>query len=322
MRHLVTGGAGFIGSHLCDRLLKDPKNEVICLDNLFTSRRTNIESLIHRDRFEFVRHDVCDPFHFEVDQIWHLACPASPVHYQRNSVRTIRTCVEGTTNALELARKVNARIFIASTSEVYGDPLEHPQKESYFGNVNTLGPRSCYDEGKRCAEALAFSYMQQYATDVRIARIFNCYGPRMAVDDGRVVSSFICAALRGEPLPIFGDGQQTRSFIFVENLVDGICRLMKLNHCSLPVNLGNPCEFTIKELAEEVRALFARMFRGDREVKFQYLALPKDDPTRRKPDITRAKELLDWDENLFRPLDEGLAITAEYFIRSGVKKEN
>lgn len=300
-RILVTGGAGFLGSHLCERLAK-AGNYVICLDNFFTGRRETVAHL-PVDQVEVVRHDVCDPFHFEVDEIYHLACPASPVHYQRNPARTVKTAVIGTANALDCARDTGAKIFIASTSEVYGDPLEHPQTESYWGNVNPIGPRANYDEGKRCGETLAVSYLRQYSTQVRIARIFNCYGPRMLEDDGRVVSSFVCQALRNDPLTVFGDGTQTRSFIFVDDLIDGFLKLMDAGYVE-PVNLGNPNEFTVLELAEKVIAMVG-------QGRVEYRQLPKDDPARRKPDITRAKRLLNWEPKV--SLSDGLAKTIEYF---------
>jgi UDP-glucuronate decarboxylase len=316
VRHLITGGAGFLGSHLADRLIAQG-DEVIALDNFFTGSRRNVAHLLDHPRFELVRGDVCNPFHFEVDRIFHLACPASPIHYQRNPARTIETGVLGTLHALELARNVGARVFIASTSEVYGDPTQHPQTEAYWGNVNPIGPRACYDEAKRCGEALAASWAAQYGVEVRIARIFNTYGPRMAENDGRVVSNFICQALRGEPLTVFGDGSQTRSFCYVDDLIEGFLRLMESesahddthkSECpgcnrGWPVNLGNPGEFTMKELADLVIAKI-----GGNVV---YRQLPKDDPTRRRPDITRARELLGWEPRV--QLAEGLARTIEYF---------
>jgi UDP-glucuronate decarboxylase len=304
-RVLVTGGAGFLGSHLCQRLLADG-NEVICLDNLFTGSRANIDALLDNHRFELVRHDVCEPLNLEVDEIYHLACPASPVHYQRNPVRTIRTCVQGTLNVLDLARDVHARVLIASTSEVYGDPQTHPQVESYWGNVNPIGPRACYDEGKRCAEALAVSYARQYGVGVRIARIFNTYGPRMLEDDGRVVSNFIVQCLRGRSITIFGKGQQTRSFCYVDDLIEGFTRLMA-SAIEEPVNLGNPGEFTILELAQMVR----RLTQSSSELIYE--ALPKDDPVRRKPDISRATAELGWKPSI--PLEEGLVRTISDFQR-------
>lgn len=305
MRHLVTGGAGFLGSHLCERLLKEG-DEVIALDNLFTSRRRNIEALFKYRSFEFVRGDVCDPFHFEVDRIWHLACPASPVHYQRNAVRTVKTSVIGTINALELAREVGARILLTSTSEIYGDPAVHPQPETYNGNVNPVGPRACYDEGKRCAETLATSFAAQYGVEVRIARLFNCYGPKMAADDGRVVSNFITQALRNRPLTVYGEGTQTRSFIYVDDMIEGLTRLMDRGPQASPVNLGNPVEFTVRELGDLVQNLTGRA------VGYDSRPLPADDPTRRKPDITLAKRLLDWEPTI--PLRDGLQNTIRYFV--------
>ena len=302
-RILVTGGAGFLGSHLCDKLLA-LGHEVVCLDNFFTGRRQNIEPLLDSHRFELVRQDICDPILFEVDEVFHLACPASPVHYQKNPVRTIRTCVQGTLNMLDMCREVGARILIASTSEVYGDPLTHPQVESYWGNVNPIGPRACYDEGKRCAEALTVSYARQYGVPVRIARIFNTYGPRMLENDGRVVSNFICQALRGNPITVFGDGQQTRSFCYVDDLIDGFIRLMSSSE-EAPVNLGNPGEFTMVELAERIRALT-----GSRS-PLVHEPLPTDDPVRRRPDITRAREVLGWQPSV--PLEEGLTRTVADF---------
>ena len=248
-RILITGGSGFLGSHLSERLLAEG-HEVVCLDNFFTGTRANVEHLLDNHRFELMRHDVTDPLTMEVDEIFHLACPASPIHYQRNPVRTIRTAVEGTLNMLDLAREAKARILIASTSEVYGDPIEHPQHESYWGNVNPIGPRACYDEGKRCAEALAVSYARQYGVEVRIARIFNTYGPRMHENDGRVVSNFVVQALRNEPITIYGEGEQTRSFCYATDLIEGFLRLMASPHGSDPVNLGNPRETTVRELAE------------------------------------------------------------------------
>jgi len=304
-RVLVTGGAGFVGSHLCERLL-DAGHEVICLDNFFTGRRRNVAHLLDHHRFELERHDVQDRFTMEVDQIFHLACPASPVHYQRNPVRTIRTAVEGTMRVLDVARECHARMLIASTSEVYGDPAVHPQVESYWGNVNPIGPRACYDEGKRCAEALAIAYNAQHSVDVRIARIFNTYGPRMHEDDGRVVSNFVCQALTGQPLTIYGDGTQTRSFCFVSDLVSGLIGLMEADHDTEPVNIGNPVEFTMLELAEMARKLAG----SQSEIIFK--PLPKDDPTRRRPDITRAQAVLSgWAPKV--PLSEGLAETVAYF---------
>jgi UDP-glucuronate decarboxylase len=304
-RILITGGAGFLGSHLCERLLEE-KHEVVCLDNFFTGTRANIEHLLDDHRFELLRHDITEPLTLEVDEIYHLACPASPIHYQRNPVRTIRTAVQGTLNCLDLAREVRARILIASTSECYGDPTEHPQRESYWGNVNPVGPRACYDEGKRCAEALAVSYATQYGTEVRIARIFNTYGPRVHENDGRVVSNFIVQALRGEPITIYGQGKQTRSFCYVSDLIEGFVRLMASSHGSDPVNLGNPRETTVVELAEIIRRLV-----GSRS-SLVTAPLPQDDPVRRNPDISRARALLDgWEPKV--PLEEGLAATIDNF---------
>ena len=281
---------------------------MVCLDNFFTGSRANIEHLLDHHRFELVRHDVTEPITMEVDQVYHLACPASPIHYQRNPVRTIRTAVEGTLNMLDLAREVRARILIASTSEVYGDPIEHPQKETYWGNVNPIGPRACYDEGKRCAEALAVSYARQYSVEVRIVRIFNTYGPRMHENDGRVVSNFVVQALRGEPITVYGEGQQTRSFCYVSDLLEGFKRLMASEHGVDPVNLGNPRETTVLELAEMIK----RLAKSKSEII--KAPLPKDDPTRRKPDITRAQQLLDnWGPRV--SLEEGLAATIEDFRR-------
>ncbi len=304
MRILVTGGAGFIGSHLCERLI-NKGHEVICLDNFFTGRRENILPLLNNHRFELLRHDVIEPVLLEVDQIYNLACPASPVHYQYNPVKTVKTNVMGTINMLGLAKRVRARILQASTSEVYGDPLEHPQTEKYWGNVNPIGLRSCYDEGKRLAETLMMDYHRQNKVDTRIARIFNTYGPRMLEDDGRVVSNFIVQALRGEQLTIYGAGDQTRSFCYVDDLVEGLIRLMNAEALHDPVNLGNPGELTIKQLAEEVM----RMCGSSAGVK--YLPLPQDDPKQRQPDITRAKELLGWGPTI--PLREGLEKTVAYF---------
>ncbi|KAB2911480.1 MAG: SDR family oxidoreductase [Kofleriaceae bacterium] len=304
-RILVTGGAGFIGSHLCERLVADG-HEVMCMDNLFTGRRENIQHLVGSGNFEFDRHDVNQPFVLECDQIFHLACPASPIHYQRNPVRTIRTCVQGTLHALECAREVGARLFIASTSEIYGDPAEHPQTESYWGNVNPIGPRACYDEGKRCAEALAVSFARQYATEIRIARIFNTYGPRMHENDGRVVSNFVVQALRSEPITIYGNGQQTRSFCFVSDLVEAAIRFMNVEvQGEQPVNLGNPRENTIGEIATMVRDLTSS------RSEIVYKPLPVDDPVRRRPDISRARDLLGWEPKV--ALADGLGHTIRDF---------
>ncbi|HEY0406206.1 MAG TPA: UDP-glucuronic acid decarboxylase family protein [Pyrinomonadaceae bacterium] len=304
MRILVTGGAGFIGSHLCERLIKDG-HDVICLDNFFTGRRENVFQLLDDRRFELLRHDVIEPVLLEVDQIYNLACPASPIHYQYNPVKTVKTSVMGMINMLGLAKRVRARILQASTSEVYGDPEMHPQPEEYWGNVNPIGIRSCYDEGKRIAETLMMDYHRQNKVDTRIARIFNTYGPRMMEDDGRVVSNFIVQALRGEEMTIYGEGQQTRSFCYVDDLVEGLMRLMNTDDIHDPVNLGNPGEFTIRELAEEVmRACGA-------SARIKYCPLPQDDPKQRKPDITRAREILNWSPTI--PLREGLERTVAYF---------
>jgi UDP-glucuronate decarboxylase len=304
-RVLVTGGAGFLGSHLCDRLI-DAGHEVICLDNFFTGRRANIEHLLGHHRFELVRHDITEPLTMEIDEIYHLACPASPIHYQRNPVRTIRTAVQGTLNCLDLAREARARILIASTSECYGDPTEHPQKETYWGNVNPIGPRACYDEGKRCAESLAVSYATQYGVEVRIARIFNTYGPRVHENDGRVVSNFIVQALGNAPITIYGEGRQTRSFCYVSDLIEGFVRLMASEHGSDPVNLGNPRETTVGELAELIRRSV-----GSRSPIVK-APLPQDDPTRRNPDITRARTLLGgWEPKV--SLEDGIAATVADF---------
>ncbi|MDT5060863.1 MAG: UDP-glucuronate decarboxylase [Acidobacteriota bacterium] len=304
MRILVTGGAGFIGSHLCERLLGEG-HEVICLDNFFTGRRQNVQHLFDNRSFELLRHDVIEPTLLEVDQIYNLACPASPIHYQYNPVKTVKTSVMGMINMLGLAKRVRARILQASTSEVYGDPEVHPQVEGYWGNVNPIGIRSCYDEGKRLAETLMMDYHRQNGVDTRIARIFNTYGPRMLENDGRVVSNFIVQALRGEELTVYGSGQQTRSFCYVDDLVEGLIRLMNKDGVYEPVNLGNPGEFTIKELAEEVARICGV------EISIKYERLPEDDPKQRQPDITRAQQLLDWNPTI--PLREGLNKTVAYF---------
>jgi UDP-glucuronate decarboxylase len=310
MRILVTGGAGFIGSHLCERLIMEG-HDVICLDNFFTGRRENVFHLLDNRRFELLRHDVIEPVLLEVDQIYNLACPASPIHYQYNPVKTVKTSVMGTINMLGLAKRVGARILQASTSEVYGDPQVHPQPEEYWGNVNPVGIRSCYDEGKRLAETLMMDYHRQNRVDTRIARIFNTYGPRMMERDGRVVSNFVVQALRGEEMTIYGEGQQTRSFCYVDDLVEALMRLMNTDGVHNPVNLGNPGEFTIKELAEEV----ARICGTGARIK--YCPLPQDDPRQRKPDITRAQQLLKWSPTI--PLREGLEHTIAYFAgRVGV----
>ncbi|MBA2646582.1 MAG: SDR family oxidoreductase [Pyrinomonadaceae bacterium] len=304
MRILVTGGAGFIGSHLCERLLSEG-HEVICLDNFFTGRRENVAHLLDDRRFELLRHDVIEPILLEIDQIYNLACPASPVHYQYNPVKTVKTSVMGMINMLGLAKRVKARILQASTSEVYGDPEIHPQPESYWGNVNCIGPRSCYDEGKRIAETLMMDYHRQNDVDTRIIRIFNTYGPRMLENDGRVVSNFIVQALRGEELTIYGTGEQTRSFCYVDDLVEGLIRLMNTDGVHDPVNVGNPGEFTMRQLADEIAEVCST------EVKIRHCPLPQDDPKQRQPDITRAQELLGWSPTV--PLREGLTRTVAYF---------
>jgi UDP-glucuronate decarboxylase len=303
-RILVTGGAGFLGSHLCDKLVAQG-HDVICLDNYFTGRKKNIGHLIGKKNFEVVRHDVTMPLFLEVDQIYNLACPASPVHYQFNPVKTIKTSVQGAINMLGLAKRVKARILQASTSEVYGDPNVHPQREDYWGHVNPIGLRSCYDEGKRVAETLFFDYHRQNNVDIRVMRIFNTYGPRMHPNDGRVVSNFIVQALRGENLTLYGDGAQTRSFCYVDDLIDGMMRLMNTDGLTGPVNIGNPGEFTIKELAEQVIALTGS------KSGIVYKPLPSDDPKQRCPDITLAQKKLGWKPHI--KLAEGLTKTIEYF---------
>jgi len=304
MRILVTGGAGFLGSNLCERLLNDG-HEVICLDNFFTGRKTNIVHLLPNPNFELVRHDVIDPFKYEVDQIYNLACPASPPHYQYNPIKTTKTSVMGAINCLGLAKRLKARVFQASTSEVYGDPAVHPQPESYWGNVNPIGRRSCYDEGKRCAETLFFDYHRENKVDIRVVRIFNTYGPRMHPNDGRVVSNFIVQALKGDDLTIYGDGAQTRSFCYVDDLIEGFVRLMKQTETVGPVNIGNPGEFTMLQLAE----LTLKLVGGKSKIVHQ--ALPADDPRQRRPDITLAKRVLKWEPTV--PLEEGLKRTIAYF---------
>lgn len=313
MRILVTGGAGFIGSHLCERLLAGD-NEVICLDNFFTGRKVNIAHLVDNKRFELVRHDVTEPILLEVDQIYNLACPASPVHYQYNPIKTVKTNVMGAINMLGMAKRVKARILQASTSEVYGDPLQHPQTESYWGNVNTIGLRACYDEGKRVAETLMMDYHRQGGVDTRIVRIFNTYGERMLENDGRVVSNFIVQALKGDDLTIYGDGTQTRSFCYVSDLVEGLVRLMNTDgeDIHMPTNLGNPGEFTMNQLAEQVGIATGK------PINIKYMPLPQDDPRQRRPDIERAKKLLDWQPIV--PLADGLKKTVSYFanaVRNG-----
>ncbi|MEO1400244.1 MAG: UDP-glucuronic acid decarboxylase family protein [Cyanobacteria bacterium J06635_1] len=303
MRILVTGGAGFIGSHLIDRLM-EANHEVICLDNFYTGHKRNLLRWLDHPYFELIRHDITEPIRLEADQIYHLACPASPVHYQYNPVKTIKTNVMGTLNMLGLAKRVKARFFLASTSEVYGDPEVHPQPEEYRGNVNTIGIRSCYDEGKRVAETLAFDYHRQNDVEIRVARIFNTYGPRMLENDGRVVSNFVVQALQGKPLTVYGDGSQTRSFCYVDDLVEGFIRLMNSDNVG-PINLGNPGEYTILQLAQTIQ----NMVNPDVPVKYE--PLPQDDPRRRQPDIAKAKQFLGWEPTV--PLKDGLALTIAYF---------
>jgi len=311
-RVMVTGGAGFIGSHLCERLLARG-DEVLCVDNFFTSRRHNILHLFGNPMFEFMRHDITWPLYVEVDQIYNLACPASPVHYQFDPVQTTKTNVHGAINMLGLAKRLKVRILQSSTSEVYGDPLEHPQKETYWGNVNPIGPRSCYDEGKRCAETLFFDYHRQHGLQIRVVRIFNTYGPRMHPNDGRVVSNFIVQALKGEPTTLYGTGSQTRSFCYVDDLVKGMMAMMDQDEIIGPVNLGNPGEYSIKELAIMIKEISG----SSSEIVFR--PLPEDDPVRRCPDITLAKEKLGWEPTV--PLREGLVRTIAYFrdlLKSGI----
>ena len=303
MRILVTGGAGFIGSHLIDRLMKQG-HDVICLDNFFTGHKRNISHWMDNPYFELIRHDITEPIRLEVDRIYHLACPASPVHYQYNPVKTIKTNVMGTLNMLGLAKRVKARFLLASTSEVYGDPDVHPQPEEYRGNVNCIGIRSCYDEGKRVAETLAFDYHRQNNVDIRIMRIFNTYGPRMFENDGRVVSNFIVQAIKGIPLTVYGDGSQTRSFCYVSDLVEGMMRLMNGEHIG-PINIGNPGEYTILQLAQTIQ----KMVNPDAELTFK--PLPQDDPLQRQPDITKAKNLLGWEPTI--NLEQGLRLTIDDF---------
>jgi len=304
MRILITGGAGFLGSHLCDRLI-EAGNEVLCLDNFFTGRKANIEHLLGNPRFELIRHDVIDPFKVEVDQIYNLACPASPPHYQFNPIKTTKTSVMGAINCLGLAKRVHARVFQASTSEVYGDPEIHPQTEDYWGHVNPIGRRSCYDEGKRCAETLFFDYHRENGVDIRVIRIFNTYGPRMLANDGRVVSNFIVQALQGEDLTVYGEGSQTRSFCFVDDLIEGFIRFMNQDGIVGPMNCGNPGEFTMLELAEVV------LKKVGGPSKITHLPLPADDPKQRRPDISIAKEKLGWEPKV--PLEEGIERTIAYF---------
>jgi UDP-glucuronate decarboxylase len=304
MKTLVTGGAGFLGSHICERLL-DQGHEVICLDNFFTGSKQNVAHLQDYANFELLRHDVIDPFKVEVDRIYNMACPASPVHYQYNPIKTVKTSVMGAINCLGLAKRVGARILQASTSEVYGDPEIHPQPESYRGNVNPIGTRACYDEGKRCAETLFFDYHRENQVDIRVVRIFNTYGPRMSPDDGRVVSNFIVQALKGEDLTIYGDGSQTRSFCFVDDLVEAILRTMEQEETVGPINIGNPVEFTIRELAEQVLKLVGSSY------KLVEMPLPSDDPTQRKPDISLARKVLGWEPTV--QLADGLELAIPYF---------
>ena len=304
-RVLVTGGAGFLGSHLCDRLIGDG-HEVLCADNFFTGDKSNITHLLQHGRFELLRHDITFPMFVEVDEIYNLACPASPIHYQHDPIQTTKTSVHGAINMLGLAKRLKAKILQASTSEVYGDPSVHPQTEDYWGHVNPIGPRSCYDEGKRCAETLFFDYHRQLGLRIKVARIFNTYGPRMHIADGRVVSNFIVQALRGEPITLYGDGQQTRSFCYVDDLVDGLVRMMDSgDEVTGPINLGNPAEFSMAELAERVLAATGG------KSSLTYAPLPEDDPRQRQPDIARAREQLGWEPRV--PLEEGLKRTVEYF---------
>lgn len=305
-RVLVTGGAGFLGSHLCERLVR-AGHDVLCVDNYFTGRRNNVAQLLNEPNFEIMRHDVTLPLVVEVDEIYNLACPASPVHYQHDPVQTIKTCVHGAINMLGLAKRTGARILQASTSEVYGNPLVHPQTEDYWGNVNPIGIRSCYDEGKRCAETLFFDYHRQHDVDIRVMRIFNTYGPNMHPQDGRVVSNFIMQALRGAPITVYGDGSQTRSFCYVSDMIDGIQALMDASagQSTGPINIGNPDEFTVRQLAEAVIALTGSTS------QLVFSDLPQDDPLQRKPDISKAKELLNWQPHV--ELEQGLKQTISYF---------
>ncbi len=304
-RALVTGGAGFIGSHLCERLLNDGF-DVLCVDNYYSSTKDNIAHLINNARFEVIRHDVTFPLYVEVDEIYHLACPASPIHYQRDPVQTTKTAVHGSINMLGLAKRTGAKILLTSTSEVYGDPQVHPQTEDYWGNVNPIGPRACYDEGKRAAETLFFDYRRQHNLPIKVVRLFNTYGPRMHPHDGRVVSNFVVSALTGKPITIYGDGSQTRSFQYIDDLINGLVAMMGTGHdVTGPINLGNPGEFTIEELAEMV------ISQTGTNAAIEYRPLPQDDPVRRQPDINRAKETLGWEPVI--PLADGLARTIEYF---------
>ena len=304
-RALVTGGAGFIGSHLCERLLNDGY-DVLCVDNFYSSTKDNVSHLLVNPRFELLRHDVTFPLYVEVDEIYHLACPASPIHYQRDPVQTTKTAVHGSINMLGLAKRTGAKILTTSTSEVYGDPAVHPQSEDYWGNVNPVGPRACYDEGKRAAETLFFDYHRQHGLRIKVVRLFNTYGPRMHPQDGRVVSNFVVSALLGHPLTIYGDGKQTRSFQYVDDLIDGIVLMMATSdEVTGPINLGNPGEFTIAELADHV------LEQTGSSSPIDYLPLPPDDPSRRQPDIARAKAVLGWEPKV--PLRDGLARTIQYF---------
>ena len=305
-RILITGGAGFVGSHLCEKLLKEG-NEIICLDNYFTGSKANVVALLDNPYFELVRHDVCSPYFAEVDEIYNLACPASPIHYQYNGIKTVKTSIMGAMNMLGLAKRIKAKMLQASTSEVYGDPMVHPQVESYWGNVNCIGERSCYDEGKRCAETLCLNYHQQNGVKVKIIRIFNTYGPKMHPNDGRVVSNFIIQALQNKDITVAGNGSQTRSFQYIDDLIEGMTRMMNDTQDAFigPVNIGNPCEFTILELAQKIIDM------TNSKSRITYIDLPQDDPTQRKPDISLAKEKLDWQPSI--ALDEGLRKTIAYF---------
>ena len=306
-RALVTGGAGFIGSHLCERLLADGY-EVLCVDNYYSSTKDNISHLLENPRFEVLRHDVTFPLYVEVDEIYHLACPASPIHYQRDPVQTTKTAVHGSINMLGLAKRTGAKILLTSTSEVYGDPLVHPQSEDYWGNVNPIGPRACYDEGKRAAETLFFDYHRQHGLNIKVARLFNTYGPRMHPHDGRVVSNFVVSALSGAPLTVYGDGSQTRSFCYVDDLIEGLIALMdSTDEVTGPINLGNPGEFTIAQLAELV------IVQTGKDPGIEYRPLPTDDPIRRQPDITKARKVLGWEPKV--PLEDGLQRTIAYFAK-------
>jgi UDP-glucuronate decarboxylase len=306
---LVTGGAGFLGSHLCEYLINQG-HEVLCVDNLFTGRKKNIHHLLEKKSFEFIRHDITFPLYLEVDEIYNLACPASPIHYQRDPVQTTKTCVNGSINMLGLAKRLGARILQASTSEIYGDPEIHPQSENYWGRVNPIGIRSCYDEGKRCAETLFFDYHRQHSLEIKIARIFNTYGPRMHPNDGRVVSNFIVQALQNMPLTVFGEGLQTRSFCYVDDLIDGLVKLMNADSSITgPINIGNPFEITVIDLAKEIIKMTCS------KSKIEFIPLPSDDPRRRKPDINLAKNILKWEPR--NNLDSGLRKTIEYFKTNG-----